>query len=118
MNMNKSLLEENKAKLLAEQKRLNAILARDTNVDPEIPGGHKPKFDELGSEEGENAHEVEQFQNDLSVAERLEQRLHKVEQALQRIADGTYGQCIQGDMIDEARMRAEPAADICIQHAK
>ena len=117
--MNQALLEENKAKLLNEQKRLLAMLARDTVVDSEIPGGHKPKFMEAGSEEGENASEVEQFGNELSVAEDLESRLKKVEWALARIENGTYGQCgVGGEEIEEARLRVEPAADTCVAHAK
>ena len=117
--MNKQLIEENKTKLVAEQKKLNSILKRDTNLDSEIPGGHKPKFDEVGSEEGENAFESEQFGNDLSVIEDLEMRLTKVESALKRIEDGTYGKClIGGEEIEEARLRAEPAAEACIKHAK
>ncbi len=116
--MNKQLLEENKKKLLAEQNRLRSTLKRDTISDQEIPGGHKPEYMELGSEQGENASEVEQFANDLSVTEDLESRLKKVEAALARIEDGTYGTCsVDGEVIDEARLRVEPAADTCVAHA-
>lgn len=116
--MNKQLLEENKKKLLAEQKRLRSTLKRDTIADQEIPGGHKPEYMELGSEQGENASEVEQFANDLSVTEDLEARLKKVEAALARMEDGSYGKCsVGGDEIDEARLRVEPAADTCVVHA-
>ena len=97
---------------------MRTTLKRDTVTDSEIPGGHKPKFMELGTEQGENAMEVEQFANDLSVTEDLESRLKKVEAALARIEDGTYGKCVAGgDIIDEARLRVEPAADTCVQHA-
>jgi RNA polymerase-binding transcription factor DksA len=117
--MNKQLLEENKAKLLAERKRLESIFKHDDVVDTEIPGGHRPKFNEVGSEEGENASEVEQFGNDLSVTENLGERLVKVKAALERIEDGTYGKCsVGGEEIEEARMQAEPAADTCVAHAK
>lgn len=116
--MNQTLIEENKAKLLAEQKRIQGVLDRDDVVDSEIPGGHKPKFNEVGSEDGENASESEQFGNDLSVTEDLEARLKKIEWALARIKDGTYGKCAMGDEIEEARLRAEPAAETCIKHSK
>jgi hypothetical protein len=42
----------------------------------------KPKFDELGNEEGENASEVENFGNQLAVTEELESQLKKIEWAL------------------------------------
>src|SRR3989338_4998534 len=102
--MNETLLQENKARLLAEQKRLLNMLKRDDVVDLGIPGGHKPKFDEVGSEDGENAHESEQFGNDLAVTEDLEKRLEQIQGALQRIIAGTYGKClVGGEAIDEAR---------------
>ena len=118
--ISKELTEENKKRLLDEQKRLRGILNRQDLKDGsgEFPGDYKPKFDELGSEEGENASEVEKFANDLSVTGELEERLKKIEGALARIVDGTYGKCIGGDEIDEARLKAEPAAETCINHAK
>ncbi len=117
--MNDVLLKENKAKLLDEQKRILAMLKRDDIADSEIPGGFKPKFKEVGSEEGENAFESEQFANDLSVMEDLDARLKKVRGALARIENGTYGKClINGEEIEEARLLAEPAAETCIQHSK
>ena len=117
--MNITLLNENKAKLLEEQKRLQAMLNQDTTPDSEIPGGHKPKFTEVGSEQGENASESEQFGNELSVTEDLDARLVKVTEALARIEDGTYGKCLAGgEEIDERRLSAEPAAESCIKHSK
>ena len=118
IDMNKTLIEENKAKLLAEKTKLQTILKHNTTVDEEFPGGHKPQYTEAGTEQGENASEVEQFANDLSVTTDLEQRLKKVEAALERVERGTYGICIMGEEIDEARLRAEPAAETCVIHAK
>jgi len=117
--MNNQLIQENKKKLLAEQKRIQDMLNRDDVVDTEIPGGHKPKFDEVGREEGENASESEQFGNNLSITEDLEDRLMMVESALSKIENGTYGVCVVGgEEIEEARLKAEPAATTCMNHAK
>jgi len=117
--MNKTLLQENKAKLLEEQARLKKILSHTSTADSEFPGGRKPKFMEAGNEDGENASESEQFANDLSVDEDLEISLSQVNAALERIEDGTYGTCIVGgEEIDEARLRARPAADTCVEHSK
>ena len=117
--MNTKLLEENKAKLLEEKNRLSIMLKKDDVVDSEIPGGHKPKFNEVGSEEGENASESEQFGNDLSVTEDLEDRLMQIEAALQAMENGSYGKClVGGEEIEEARLRAEPAARTCVKHSK
>jgi RNA polymerase-binding transcription factor DksA len=118
--MNQEFIEECKGKLLAEQKRIRAILGREDKFDGkgEFPGEYQPKFTEVGSEDGENASEVEQFANDLSVTADLEEKLTKIEAALKRITDGTYGQCAMGDEIEEARLRAVPEAETCINHAK
>lgn len=117
--MNKQLLEENKKKLSAEAQRLRVMLKRDDVKDSEFPGGFRPKFDEAGTEQTENASEVEQFGNDLAVTEDLTARLQQVEAALSRIEAGTYGQCfIGGEEIEEARLVAEPAAMNCVRHSK
>jgi RNA polymerase-binding transcription factor DksA len=117
--MNSKLLQDNKNKLLAEKAKLQAMLKKDSVLDSEIPGGHKPKFVEVGTEDSENAQESEQFGNDLSVIEDLDARLMKVEGALQRIADKTYGKCmVGGEEIDEKRLAVEPAAETCVAHAK
>lgn len=117
--MNQTLLAENKRKLLAEQKRILGMLKRDTIPDSEVPGGHKPKFDEVGREEGENAFESEKFGDELSVTEDLESQLAKIERALTRIENGNYGVCVVGEEpIEEDRLRAEPAAETCITHSK
>ena len=117
--MNQTLIDENKNKLLEEQKKLKTILKHNTVADSEIPGGRKPKFSEAGNEDGENASEVEQFQNDLSVAEDLEDRLMLVESALTRIENGTYGKCVVGgEDMEDARLQANPAATTCVEHSK
>ena len=105
--MNQTLVSENKAKLLEEQKHVKAMLARDSQPDSEIPGGRKPEFVEVGREDGENASETEQFGNDLSVVKDLEDRLKKVEAALARIQMSTYGVCaVGGEEIEEGRLIA------------
>jgi RNA polymerase-binding transcription factor DksA len=116
----KELIEENKKKLLDEQKRIRTILNREDIKDGpgEFPGEYKPKFEEVGSEESENAQEVENYQNQLSVTHDLELKLSKIAAALNRIEDGTYGKCAMGDEIEEARLRAEPSAETCMKHAK
>lgn len=118
--MNQQLAEENKQKLLAEQKRLKTILNHEAKFEGkgDFPGDYQPKFEEVGREEGENASEVEQYATDLAVTQDLEQDLNMVETALKRIEDGTYGKCLQGDEIEEDRLRALPSAATCIKHSK
>ncbi|MBX4205172.1 MAG: hypothetical protein KW788_03245 [Candidatus Doudnabacteria bacterium] len=118
--ISKELLEENKKKLLDEQKRIKTVLGHEDIKDGsgEFPGEYKPKYDELGNEEGENASEVENFGNQLSVTENLEEQLIRVESALAKMENGTYGICAQGDEIEEGRLRANPTAETCMNHAQ
>ena len=116
--ISKELVEENKKKLLDERRRIKVVLKHEDIADPEFPGGFKPRFDEVGSEEGENASEVENFATNLALAEDLEMQLKKIESALARIENGSYGLCAMGDEIEEQRLRALPEADTCIKHAK
>ncbi|MBX4188200.1 MAG: hypothetical protein KW793_03650 [Candidatus Doudnabacteria bacterium] len=117
--MNEQLIEENKAKLESELKRLRGVLGREAAQDGagEFPGEYKPRFQEVGREEGENASEVEQFANTLGETHVLEESLQKVEAALKRIDDGTYGKCKMGDDIEEERLRVLPEAETCMKHS-
>jgi RNA polymerase-binding transcription factor DksA len=43
------------------------------------------------------------------------QEIHRIQQALKRISDGTYGVCIKcGGDIDSRRLKALPTANTCI----
>ena len=53
---------------------------------------------------------------DLRIRDRERKLLEKIDAALQRIVDGTYGECEEcGDMISVGRLRARPVTTLCIQ---
>lgn len=55
---------------------------------------------------------------DDAVAESLTDRLARVERALQRIADGSYGKSVlSGAPIPDARLEADPAAELTVEEA-
>jgi RNA polymerase-binding transcription factor DksA len=116
--IDQQLIEENKGKLLAEAKRLKGMLSKEgkDEGEGEFPGEYKPEFPEFGSDEDENAAEVTQYETSLALTQDLEMKLTKVEEALKRIEQGTYGVCTQGDEIEEERLRAVPEAETCIKH--
>ncbi|MGW8144470.1 MAG: TraR/DksA family transcriptional regulator [Anaerolineales bacterium] len=50
---------------------------------------------------------------------RLQETLHQVEAALQRLNDGSYGKCTRcGEQISTGRLEALPYAELCIQCQK
>jgi RNA polymerase-binding protein DksA len=61
------------------------------------------------------AHEYAYRAGRLSMVEQLEEQLEDVDQALQRIEDGTYGECNNcGKSITPERLEALPSAELCI----
>lgn len=118
--MNEQLTQQNKKKLLAEQKRLQIILGHEGKQEGagEFPGEYKPDFPNFGDKPDENASEVTAYETNLGVTRDLEAKLAKVEMALKRIEDGIYGRCSLGDEIEEKRLLAEPTAETCLKHSQ
>lgn len=53
----------------------------------------------------------------LGLASKDRESLHKIEQALKRIADGTYGICAgTGKMISKERLKAIPYTEYSLEH--
>ncbi len=74
---------------------------------------------ETGDGQTDNAHEWENA--DVREAELAEAKdeLHGINEALQQIAQGTYGICERcGEPIAEGRLKALPAAVLCIACAE
>lgn len=60
---------------------------------------------------------IEQF-TDERERQRRQERVDQIEAALQRLDDGTWGQCdVCGGKIAGARMQALPTADQCVECA-
>lgn len=107
-----AFLGEMKKRLQEEKQQLEKELGSFT---------HKGKSDhyisekpEVGELDDENAQEVAQYQNELSVEPTLEKRLRRVNKALARLTDGTYGVCDDTET-PEARLEADPSAG-AIEH--
>ena len=53
---------------------------------------------------------------DLRIRDRERKLLEKIDEALGRLADGTYGECDEcGELITVGRMRARPVTTFCIE---
>jgi RNA polymerase-binding protein DksA len=58
-------------------------------------------------------------EKDLSIENNVRDLLQKIERALKRIEDGTYGACDRcGKPIEKARIKALPYVDLCIKDAQ
>jgi RNA polymerase-binding protein DksA len=79
----------------------------------------KTLWHEHGDKEDDNASEVSEFQDTLSLGKNLEKNLDDVKAALQQVDAGTYGMCSNcGKPIEEARLKLVPSATLCITCVK
>lgn len=100
--LSQEFIDEMKAKLLAEQEILKSDLAG------------LQEHSEVGTDLDENATEIQMDEVNQNQIERMSADLAKVEVALQKIEDGTYGVDSEGVEISEDRLRAIPWADKAI----
>ena len=99
MAHSKEFTEEMKLKLLEAKSKLEEDL-KGLNVHTEI-----------GDDEDENADEVIADEVNQNLIARIKSDLEKINSALQRIEQGTYGLDAQGAEINEARLRVLPWAE-------
>lgn len=113
-------LEHFKKRLQDEQERLVQELRDLGHEDPRRVGHFEANYPETGSDsEDDNAQEVAEYADELSIEARVESELKDVEKALATIEKGTYGICKYcGKEIDEKRLEARPASSSCIECKK
>lgn len=104
-----------KEKLVAEKARiedeLNRIGKPTTNA-----GDFSTNFNEIGTDEEDNASEVEEYTDNLALEATLEKQLKEIIEALERMNNGTYGKCTNCDAeIPKERLLAYPSAKTCIK---
>lgn len=105
-------LEEERSQLLQQEKELEegSLGASQSELTGEM------SFDEEFADAGSATFERER---DLSISNNIKDLLDKIEHALRRIEDGTYGTCERcGKPIERARLRALPYANLCIEDAQ
>lgn len=116
--MNKKNLKKQKEKLIKEKREIEKILSSFAKKNKEIRGDWKTKFPYFGSEtieQEENADEVEEYDNLLSVEHRLELKLLDIKRALEKIENGkSYGICEKcGKEIETRKLDVVPETKFC-----
>ena len=109
-----------KQKLLEEKERLTQELEDFGSKDPNNPGKYEATYPESGSNsDDDNAMEIAEYADDLSIEARIQAELKDVESALKAVDGGTYGTCKYcNNPIDEKRLEARPASSSCISCKK
>lgn len=114
--MEKKLVEELKEKLEAEKKSIQKELESFATEDPKLKHNFNTKYpNNPDGDKDDEADEVQEYDNKLSVEYSLELKLKDVDGALEKIEKGTYGVCENcGKEISEERLLACPEAKMCL----
>ncbi len=120
--MNNALQKKLKKKLEQEKKRLTKDLSFFAKKDPNIKGNWMTRFPFLGmnrSHQDESAEKIEEYEKLLSIEHTLESRLKDIEEALEKIKKGAYGQCEKcKKKIEIKRLEVIPEARLCLKCGK
>lgn len=112
-------LKEIKEKLLKDREKLEKELGVVSTSNPAVPGEHSPTFPDYGTDEGESATEVAEYDTNLQVEQTLETELRDVRKALKHLDEGTYGICKYCHKpIEERRLMARPTSGSCVECKK
>ncbi len=96
------VLLDKRAELEQRLGRFTAIPERGSNLG-------------FGKRIGDGTIEAVDRLNQIGVGSQLEARLERVERALAKLSDGTYGTCdVCGEEIDPRRLRAAPESTVCV----
>ena len=114
--INQEKLEKMKNKLEEKRKSIIEELESFAQENKEIKDDFETKFPQLGYHQDENAIEVSDYENKLSVEHNLEDDLKKIDKALEKIKNGAYGVCEKcGGEINPERLEAFPEAEECMK---
>ena len=114
--MTSEQIENFKKRLLEDKARLSFQIEGLGKRDPNRPGHVDVAYPESGSNsEDDNAGEVTEYANELSIEARISSELRDTEEALKAIEKGNYGICKYCKKeIEEKRLEARPASSSCI----
>jgi RNA polymerase-binding transcription factor DksA len=117
--LTKKEVDDLRARLLEEQTELRTQLAtieEESFASTQSEMAGDVGLDDESADAGTATFEREK---DLSIEQNVRDLLDKIERALKRDDDGTYGICTRcGKPIEKARIKALPYVDLCIKDAQ
>jgi RNA polymerase-binding protein DksA len=112
-------IEELRARLTSEGEELAAQLA--TIEDQAFAATQSDMSGDVGvdDESADAGTATFEREKELSIEQNVRDLIQKIDRALKRIEDGTYGICeVCGKPIEKARIKALPYVDLCIKDAQ
>lgn len=117
--LDQTTLQKIKADLLKEREKLETQLAQFSAKNVHNPDDYNAVFPQFGEKEEDNAVEVAQYSDNLTLERTLESALRDVKKALSNIEKGVYGTCKYCKKeIDKRRLLARPTSSSCIDCKK
>ena len=117
--LTKKEVEDLRARLLEEKEHLDAQLAsieEETFAATQSDISGDVGLDDESADAGTATFEREK---DLSIENNIRDLLRKIDGALKRMDEGTYGTCVRGGHpVEKARLKALPYAELCIKDAQ
>lgn len=118
-SMDQTTLKKIESQLLKEKGKLETQLAQFSSKNVHNPDDYNALFPQFGEKEEDNATEVAQYSDNLTLERTLESALRDVKNALGMIEKGTYGICKYCKKpIDDRRLLARPTSSSCIDCKK
>ena len=115
--MDQTFLIQLKKQLLEEKAKIESDIGEVAEQNHKSKGRSRwsirlPFFGKRQTaEQDENADQVEEYIEELSVERQLEIRVSDIDSALSKIENGTYGKCEKCDKeIEESRLKVNPEA--------
>ena len=121
MILKQTELEELRGALEAEKDSLEEELSSYGRVQGETGDwqGASVGFEGEEADPIDAADQIEELATNVPLVEELEKRHKDVEDALEKVEEGTYGMCEDcGEPIPLKRLDANPAARTCVAHAR
>ena len=107
--------------LLAERERLLAALQSDelAGLTEAAQKDGSSELAEVDQHPADDGTETSEREKNFSIRLTLEAELEDMEQALQRLEQGTYGSCdVCGTPIPDERIEAVPGTRFCVEHQR
>ncbi|MCK4525258.1 MAG: TraR/DksA C4-type zinc finger protein [Candidatus Andersenbacteria bacterium] len=115
-NKNNEKLKKIKDKLIDKKRSIISQLQKFAKKNKKIKDDFKTEFPNIGYHQDENADEVSEYENKLSVEHELENELKNIEGALKKTSENTYGICsVCGKKINPKRLEVMPEATLCVK---
>jgi DnaK suppressor protein len=108
-------MDEQRARALLEAERAEVL---DLLKGAETAGQEDREAEGETGDVADSAQPLTAEGEDDAIAESLQSRLEKLDRALARLANGTYGKSVRsGKPIPDDRLEADPAAELTVEEA-